>query len=617
MTKNTSLFTNLKSDLPAGLVVFLVALPLCLGIALASGAPPLSGIISGIVGGIVVGFFSKSHLSVSGPAAGLTAIVLTAITDLGAFNIFLTAVLIAGIIQLILGFLKAGSISNYFPTNVIEGMLAGIGVIIILKQIPHAIGYDDDFEGNLSFEQSDGSNTFSYLFGALDYIQLGSVLVTIVSLGILISWDKISFLKRLKLLPGALVAVVVGILLNEFFRVSGSTLFLTKEHLVSLPVPSSIEDFKNIIVLPDFNGFLNTKVWIVGITIAIVASIETLLCIEAADRMDIQKRYTDTNVELKAQGIGNMLSALLGGLPMTSVVVRTSANNIAGAKSKMSAIFHGVLLLVSVLVIPFLLNKIPLATLAAVLLMVGYKLAVPNIKHFASFMPKEVNLLIISFVAIKVALDATQNPGTAVIVFCVISLLILVYCVYKFQKNIEFKKSITRNQYLYFPFFATTLAVVFTDLLKGVALGIIISIIFILRGNLKRAYRFHKEKFEDGDVIRIDLAQEVSFLNKAAIKSTLSEIPENSRVVINASDTVYIAHDVLDLIQEFATIRAVEDNIKVKLKGFKTVYDLEDINDDSNHVFFESFEESQTRKQAKNDYNQCITLLEEKRKEQE
>jgi MFS superfamily sulfate permease-like transporter len=617
MTKNTSLFTNLKSDLPAGLVVFLVALPLCLGIALASGAPPLSGIISGIVGGIVVGFFSKSHLSVSGPAAGLTAIVLTAITDLGAFNIFLTAVLIAGIIQLILGFLKAGSISNYFPTNVIEGMLAGIGVIIILKQIPHAIGYDDDFEGNLSFEQSDGSNTFSYLFGALDYIQLGSVLVTIVSLGILISWDKISFLKRLKLLPGALVAVVVGILLNEFFRVSGSTLFLTKEHLVSLPVPSSIEDFKNIIVLPDFNGFLNTKVWIVGITIAIVASIETLLCIEAADRMDIQKRYTDTNVELKAQGIGNMLSSLLGGLPMTSVVVRTSANNIAGAKSKMSAIFHGVLLLVSVLAIPFLLNKIPLATLAAVLLMVGYKLAVPNIKHFASFMPKEVNLLIISFVAIKVALDATQNPGTAVIVFCVISLLILVYCVYKFQKNIEFKKAITRNQYLYFPFFATTLAVVFTDLLKGVALGIIISIIFILRGNLKRAYRFHKEKFEDGDVIRIDLAQEVSFLNKAAIKSTLSEIPENSRVVINASDTVYIAHDVLDLIQEFATIRAVEDNIKVKLKGFKTVYDLEDINDDSNHVFFESFEESQTRKQAKNDYNQCITLLEEKRKEQE
>jgi MFS superfamily sulfate permease-like transporter len=595
MTKNTSLFANLKSDLPAGLVVFLVALPLCLGIALASGAPPLSGIIAGIVGGIVVGFFSKSHLSVSGPAAGLTAIVLTAITDLGAFNIFLTAVLIAGIIQLILGFLKAGSISNYFPTNVIEGMLAGIGVIIILKQIPHAIGYDDDFEGNLSFEQSDGSNTFSYLFGALDYIQLGSVLVTIVSLGILISWDKISFLKRLKLLPGALVAVVVGILLNEFFRVSGSMLFLTKEHLVSLPVPSCVEDFKNIIVLPDFNGFLNTKVWIVGITIAIVASIETLLCIEAADRMDIQKRYTDTNVELKAQGIGNMLSALLGGLPMTSVVVRTSANNIAGAKSKMSAIFHGVLLLVSVLAIPFLLNKIPLATLAAVLLMVGYKLAVPNIKHFASFMPKEVNLLIISFVAIKVALDATQKPGTAVIVFCVISLLILVYCVYKFQKNIEFKKSITRNQYLYFPFFATTLAVVFTDLLKGVALGIIISIIFILRGNLKRAYRFHKEKFEDGDVIRIDLAQEVSFLNKAAIKSTLSEIPENSRVVINASDTVYIAHDVLDLIQEFATIRAVEDNIKVKLKGFKTVYDLDDINDDSNHVFFESFEESQTR----------------------
>ncbi len=617
MTKKINLFGNLNSDLPAGLVVFLVALPLCLGIALASGAPPLSGIIAGIVGGVVVGFLSNSHLSVSGPAAGLTAIVLTAITDLGAFNIFLTAVLIAGIIQLVLGFAKAGSISNYFPTNVIEGMLAGIGIIIILKQIPHAIGYDADYEGDESFMQSDGGNSFSSIVGALDYIQLGSVIITILSLAILISWDKIGFLRRLKLVPGALVAVVVGILLNEFFIAIGSSLAISKEHLVSLPVPSSVEDFKNIIVLPDFTGFLNTKVWIVGATIAIVASIETLLCIEAADRMDIQKRYTDTNIELKAQGIGNMLSALLGGLPMTSVVVRTSANSNAGAKTKMSAIFHGILLLISVLAIPFILNKIPLATLAAVLLLVGYKLAVPNIKHFAAYMPKEVNLLIVSLVGIKVAYDVTQTAGTAVIVFAVISLLILGYSIFKFQKNIEFRKTITRNQYLYFPFFATTLAVVFTDLLKGVALGILISIVFILRGNLKRAYRFRKEKFEDGDVIRIDLAQEVSFLNKAAIKSTLSEIPENSRVVINASDTVYIAHDVLDLIQEFATIRAAEENIKVKLKGFKPVYDLDDISDESNHVFFESFEEAQMRKQAKMDYDQCIAILEDKRKNEE
>lgn len=555
MTKKINLFANLKSDFASGLVVFLVALPLCLGIALASGAPPLSGIIAGIIGGVVVGFLSKSHLSVSGPAAGLTAIVLTAITDLGAFNIFLTAVLIAGILQLILGFIKAGSISNYFPTNVIEGMLAGIGIIIILKQIPHAIGYDADFEGDQSFVQADGNNTFSAIVGALDYIQIGSVIITLISLAILISWDKLSFLKRLKLVPGALVAVIVGILLNEFFIASGSSLAISKEHLVSLPMPSSLDDFKNIIVLPDFTGFANTKVWIVGATIAIVASIETLLCIEAADRMDAQKRYTDTNVELKAQGVGNMLSALLGGLPMTSVVVRTSANNNAGAKSKMSAIIHGILLLISVLSIPFLLNKIPLATLAAVLLMVGYKLAKPSIiMHFWH-----------------------------------------------------------KGKYQFVPFIATLLAVVFLDLLKGVALGILISIIFILRGNLKRAYRFRKEKFEDGDVIRIDLAQEVSFLNKAAIKTTLAEIPENSKVVINASDTVYIAHDVLDLIQEFATIRAAEENIKVKLKGFKKAYELDDINDENNHVFFETFEEAQIRRQAKQDYNACIAILEEKR----
>ena len=552
MTKKINLFANLKSDIPAGLVVFLVALPLCLGIALASGAPPLSGIIAGVVGGIVVGFFSKSHLSVSGPAAGLTAIVLTAITDLGAFNIFLTAGLIAGLIQLILGFVKAGSISNYFPTNVIEGMLAGIGVIIILKQIPHAIGYDADFEGDETFMQQDGGNTFSTIIGALDYINLGAVIVTAVSLTILLLWDKVPFLKKLKLVPGALVAVIVGILINEFFLASGSSLAITSEHLVNLPVPETIDDFKSIILLPDFNGFLNYKVWIVGATIAVVASIETLLCIEAADRMDAQKRLTDTNVELKAQGMGNMLSSLIGGLPLTSVVVRTSTNNNAGAKSKMSTIIHGVFLLVSVLAIPFLLNKIPFATLAAVLFLVGYKLAKPAIIiHFWH-----------------------------------------------------------KGKYQFIPFIATLLGVVFMDLLKGVALGIVISIIFIIRGNMQRAYRFRKEKFEEGDVIRIDLAQEVSFLNKAAIKDTLMSIPENSRVVINAEDTVYIAHDVLDLIQEFATIRASEDNIKVKLKGFKKAYDLDDINDENNHVFFESFEEARIRKQAKQDYNQCIAILE-------
>jgi MFS superfamily sulfate permease-like transporter len=531
MTKKINLFANLKSDFASGLVVFLVALPLCLGIAMASGAPLFSGIIAGVIGGIVVGYLSQSHISVSGPAAGLTAIILTAITDFGAFDVFLLSVFIAGIIQLALGFLKAGSISNYFPTNVIEGMLAGIGIIIILKQIPHAFGYDADFEGDQAFIQNDGSNSFSFLFDVLNHIHLGAVLVSVVSLIVLISWDKVPFLKKLKLVPGALVAVILGVLLNEFFIASGSSLAIAKEHLVSLPVPKSFDEFKSILIMPNFAAVTNPQVWVVAVTIAIVASIETLLCIEASDRMDVQKRYTNTNVELRAQGIGNMVSSLLGGLPMTSVVVRSSANNNAGAKSKMSAIIHGVLLLISVLSIPAILNKIPLATLATVLILVGYKLAKPaTFMHFWE-----------------------------------------------------------KGKYQFVPFIATLVFVVATDLLKGVALGIIISIIFVLRGNLKRAYNFKKEEYEDGDIIHIDLAQEVSFLNKAAIKQTLSEIPENSKVVINAHDTEYIAHDVLDLIREFKETRAIDENIKVKLKGFKDAYELENTPDNNNHVTIEHY----------------------------
>ena len=539
MTKKINLFGNLKSDFASGLVVFLVALPLCLGIAMASGAPLFSGIISGVIGGIVVGYLSKSHLSVSGPAAGLTAIVLTAISDLGAFDFFLTAVFIAGFVQLILGFLQAGTISNYFPNNVIEGMLAGIGIIIILKQLPHAFGYDKDFEGDESFLQNDGQNTFSSIFEILNYVQLGAIIITIISICILIAWDKIPFLKKLKLIPGALVAVIIGVVLNEIFIESGSNLAIANEHLVKLPIPKTFDEFKAIFTTPNLSGFTNAKVWTVGLTIAVVASIETLLCIEAADRMDVQKRFTNTNVELKAQGIGNMLSALLGGLPMTSVVVRTSANNNAGAKSKMSTIIHGILLLTSVLAIPVILNKIPLATLAAVLLLVGYKLAKPpTFIHF-------------------------------------------------WQKG----------KYQFIPFIATLAAVVFTDLLKGVLLGIIISIVFILKGNLKKAYSFKKENYADGDIIHIDLAQEVSFLNKAAIKSTLNDIPENSNVIISAHNTVYIAHDILDLIHEFKTTRAVEDNIKVKLKGFKEAYELENSKD--NKVTFESYYDAAKRKTLK------------------
>lgn len=524
MKKTISLFGGIKENFPSGLVVFLVALPLCLGIALASGAPPLSGIIAGVVGGIVIGSISNSNISVSGPAAGLTAIVLTAITELGAFEVFLCAGIIAGVLQLILGFIRAGSISNYFPNNVIEGMLAGIGIIIILKQIPHALGFDKDYEGNESlFSNGINWNYFSELYAG---IHIGALVITLISLTILLVWDKIPALKKLKMLPGALVAVAVGILLNYLFKMSGSSLAVGSEHLVSLPVPTNIDDFKNMIILPDFQGFLNPQVWIVGATIAIVASIETLLCIEASDRLDKSRRITDTNLELRAQGVGNLVSSIIGGLPMTSVVVRSSANANAGATSKLSAIIHGVLLLVCVLSIPFILNLIPLATLAAVLLLVGYKLAKPaTIMHFWH-----------------------------------------------------------KGKYQFIPFIATVLAVVFLDLLKGVGIGLLISIVYILQGNLKRAYYLSREELDEADEINIKLAEEVSFLNKAAIKKTLKNVKPNSTVTIDARGTAYIATDILEMIQDFANIRAKEEDIEVKLIGFKTSYKEHGDADDSSHV---------------------------------
>lgn len=529
MTKQTRFFDNLRSDFPSGLVVFLVALPLCLGIALASGAPPLSGIISGIVGGIIVGMLSNSNISVSGPAAGLTAIVFAAIAAFGSFNLFLLSVFIAGAMQLVLGFLKAGSISNYFPTNVIEGMLAGIGVIIIFNQIEHAVGFDKDYEGDETLFHLDGGNPFSDVPQILGRIEPGALVIALISLAILIAWDKIHVLKRLKLVPGALVAVVAGIVVNEVFIQAGSFLALGHSHLVALPVPQSFADITSIISTPDFSGFANPQVWITAATIAVVASIETLLCIEASDRMDVQKRYTNTSRELKAQGIGNMVSALIGGLPMTSVVVRSSANANAGAKTKKSAILHGLLLLICVLALPALLNRIPLATLASILLLVGYKLANPaRLLHFWH-----------------------------------------------------------KGKYQFIPFAATLVAVVATNLLKGVALGMVISILFILRGNLKRAYNFKKETYKEGDIIYIALAQEVSFLNKAAIKATLNDIPKNGAVVIDASDTVYIAHDVLDLIKEFRDIKAPEGGITVTLTGFKEAYELENSGSSKGNVFLE------------------------------
>lgn len=510
----------LKADLPASVVVFLVALPLCLGIAMASGAPLFSGILAGIIGGLVVGGLSGSQVSVSGPAAGLTAIVLTAITSLGSFEVFLTAVVLAGIFQLVLGLIKAGSVADYFPGSVVEGMLAGIGVIIFLKQLPHAVGYDRDTEGDMAFAEKGGSNTFSSLFDMLDYIHPSAVVLAAVSLAILITWDKVAVLKKMKLLPAALVVVVVGIVLQQALSSLGGDWMLQAEHLVTLPVLQSVADLGKVITLPDFSAMGQQEVWIVAATLAIVASLETLLCIEAGDNMDPHKRYTNPNRELLAQGVGNALSGLIGGLPMTSVVVRTTANITSGARTKMSAILHGLFLLVCVMAIPGILNKIPLASLAAILLMIGYKLANPSkILHF-----------------------------------------------YK------------QGKYQFFPFAVTMLSVVLTDLLTGVAIGLGLSLLYVLWGNMKNAYSFVGEQYREGDKVYIELAQEVSFLNKAAIKKTLAQLPEGCSVVIDASASQYIAHDILELIRQFRDVVSKDKNIHLELTGFKENYSIENTN---------------------------------------
>jgi MFS superfamily sulfate permease-like transporter len=511
---NSSYF---KSDVLSGMVVSLVALPLCLGIALASGAPLFAGIISGVIGGIIVGLLSHSQLSVSGPAAGLTAILLTAITSLGSYETFLLAVVIAGIMQILLGIAKAGTISNYFPSNVIEGMLTAIGIIIIMKQIPHAVGYDLDNEGDLFFiEKADHHNTFSSIIDALNQSQLGAVIICLVSLAILISFQKVQFLKNLKVVPGALIAVIAGIALNEIFKMSAPNLAIGQEHLVNLPVPDSFSAFIGQFTTPDFSSIANPKVWITAATIAAVASIETLLCIEASDNMDPLKRYSDTNRELLAQGAGNILSGLIGGIPMTSVIVRTSANVNSGGRTKVAAIAHGVFLLLAVVAIPTVLNKIPLACLAAILLMIGYKLASPAI----------------------------------------------------------FKHMWNNGRYQFVPFIVTVLAVVLTDLLKGVAIGLVVSIFYILRANLKLAYFFKKAEDQNTNIITMKLAQEVSFLNKAAIKQTLQNLPNDSKVVIDATDTFYIDHDVLQLVKDFLNIGSKDKNINVDLVGFKEEYSI-------------------------------------------
>lgn len=510
----------MKTDTLSGLVVFLVALPLCLGIAVASGAPPFAGIITGVIGGIVVGFLSNSNLSVSGPAAGLIAIILAAVTNLG-YETFLLAVVLAGVFQLILGFAKAGSISSYFPSGVIEGMLTAIGIIIIKKELPHAIGYDKGHEGDFySYELLDKADQgfFGELIHSFNYAHNGIILVTLVSLAILIAFNKVAFLKKIKAIPGALIVVVVGILINEFFRMTNSPLLITEEHLVKLPTASSFSEFFTQFSFPNFAGFANPAVWITAATIAAVASIETLLCLEAGDKMDPLKRFSSANTELKAQGVGNILAGLIGGIPMTSVIVRTSANVNAGGRTKFSAIAHGIFLLLAVVLIPSLLNKIPMACLAAILIMIGLKLASPKV----------------------------------------------------------FKHMWQAGKFQFIPFIVTAIAVVGIDLLKGVGIGLVVSIFFILRGNMKLAYFFKKEDHHEGETITIDLAQEVSFLNKAAIKQTLSHLPNNCKLIIDAKNTVYIDYDVLELIKDFMNFGSKDKNITVELQNFKEAYKMED-----------------------------------------
>ncbi len=513
MSQRQSIFAHFKKDALAGLIVFLIALPLCLGIAQASGAPLFSGVVAGIIGGIVIGFLSGSQLSVVGPAAGLTAIVLAGINDLQAFDIFLCAVIIAGAFQVLLGFLKAGSFSNYIPSSVIEGMLAGIGLTIIIKQIPDAVGYKKDTTAIMS-DADDGFH-FDFINNAVHHIEVGALIIAVIGLALLIMWQTKIF-RKVQLLPAGLVVVVVGVIINAILLSNGSAHALEDAHLVSLPVASSFSEFIGHFTLPNIEGFKDPKVWQLGAVIAAVASIETLLCIEATDKLDPMKRYTPTNRELKAQGIGNMLSGLVGGLPVTSVIVRSSANINAGARTKLSTIIHGALLLVCAASIPVVLNLIPKAALAAILIFTGYKLCNPKVfKHM-------------------------------------------------------WKGGWTQ----FIPFVVTAVAVVGIDLLKGVGIGLLISIFYILRQNMRIPFYYVRSSYKTGDVVKLTLAQEVSFLNKASIMDTLDNIPENSSVIIDASLTEYIDFDVLGIIREFHEIKAADKNITVSLEGFKDEYSV-------------------------------------------
>lgn len=506
---NLSPLANIKYDLPAGLVVFLVALPLCLGIALASGAPLFAGIIAGIIGGLVIPMVSGSPLSVSGPAAGLTAIVLVGLEKLGGFEPFLLAVVIGGILQMILGVARLGTVAYFIPSSVIKGMLAAIGLILILKQFPHAIGYDIEREGAESFKVDDGvpnENTFTLVLHALGRLERGALVISVISMGIMILWEKVERLRKLTWLPSALVVVVVGTLVNIAFQKTGAPIALAQTHLVTLPPMEGASGFLAQLRAPAFAAITNPQVYVVGLTIGIVASLETLLCIEAVDKLDPFKRGSPLDRELLAQGIGNTASGLLGGLPVTSVIVRSSANINAGARTKGAAVFHGLFLLLAVLFISRFLNLIPLASLATILLMTGYKLAKPEL----------------------------------------------------------FKKMYKLGWDQFIPFFFTVVAILLTDLLRGILAGIVVGIIFVLRSNMRAAFTVAKE----GKKRVITFNKDVSFLNKATLIAVFKRMPDRASVIVDASAAEFIDHDIVEVIEDFQ-LSAKLRRIDVEVRGLK------------------------------------------------
>ena len=506
-------FQTGASDFSASIVVLLVALPLCLGIALGSGAPLFSGIIAGVVGGIIVGALSGSQLSVSGPAAGLTVIVATAILKLQVYEAFLLAVVIAGVLQVILGFIKAGVIGDYIPNSVIKGMLAAIGLILILKQFPHLVGYDADFSGDESFDQGNKENTFSGILSAINYITPSAVVIGAVSLLILMFWEQkfIKSKKWLQVIPGPLLVVLVGTIMNECFKFYYPDYALELKHLVTLPVATSAGEFLSFFTFPSLKYLNNPDVWITGVTLAIVASLETLLGIEAVDKLDPLKRVSPPNRELKAQGIGNIVSGMFGGLPLTSVVVRSSANVNSGAKTKGATILHGMFLLLCVFFIPAILNKIPLAALAAILIFTGYKLA--KVSLFKDF----------------------------------------------YQKGWD----------QFVPFVVTIIAILTTDLLKGIIVGIGVGLFYMIRSNFRSSVLV----VNDENKFLFRLRKDVSFLNKPIIKKKLEEVPKNAFVLIDATRADFIDKDVIEEINNFMTHAHLKNiSVEIKKSQYKQVH---------------------------------------------